>query len=170
MGNMSVNNLKANLSNPARSYLWDIIIPNMVGGGETETVMLRAQSATIPGRTQGAIPVPYKQTGGIMFPGKLGYAHTWACTFIEGEDRKVFDSFYAWLQNIVHDVDNVGIGDISVKQDIILQMLSTKGNEWMKIKLIGCYPREVGDVALTYADEATINFAVTWSFDSWVRM
>jgi len=170
MAQMSVNNLKSNLSNPARTYLWDIIVPNMVGGGEGETIMLRAQSTAIPGRSFAQIPIPYKQSAGLMFHGKLAYSHTWDCTFVEGEDRKVFDSFYAWLQNIVHDVDNVGIGDTSIKQDIILQLLTTAGAEWMKIKLVGCFPSAIANVDMSYDNEAVVKYSVTWSYDSWVRV
>jgi len=167
---MSVNNLKANLTNPARTYLWDVVIANPIGGGDTETLMLRAQSTSIPGRSQGQIAVPYKQSAGIEFPGKLAYDHTWDVTFVEGEDRKIFDSIYAWLQNVVHDVDNVGLGDPGVKSDILLQLITTKGEEWMRIKLIGCYPLRVGSVDMSYNNESIVNFSVTWSFDSWVRV
>jgi hypothetical protein len=167
---MSVNNLKANLTNPARTYLWDVLIPNPVGGGDAETLMLRAQSTSIPGREQGQILVPFKQSAGIEFPGKLAYEHTWTVTFIEGEDRKVFDSIYAWLQNVVHDADHISIGDISLKTDILLSLITTKGDEWMRIKLLGCYPKTVGSVDMTYANEGVVNFNVTFSFDSWVRV
>ena len=37
------------------------------------------------------IDIPYKQTAGIEVAGKLKYDHTWTCTFVEGEDKKVFE-------------------------------------------------------------------------------
>lgn len=170
MNNMAVSSLKSNLTNPQRTYTWNMIIPNPIGGGDTETLMLRCQSTSIPARTIGAIPVPYKQSGGVNFHGKLGYTHSWSCTMIEGEDRRIFDSMYAWHQNIVHDIDNVGIGDISIKSDIIIQMLSTKGEETMRIKLVGCFPTSLGEVSLSYGDEQVVNYACTFSFDSWERI
>ena len=168
--NLSVNNLKANLTNPQRTYMWNVLIPYAVGGGDSDTLTLRAQSAEIPGRSVGQIPVPYKQSGGLRFHGKLTYSHTWDVTFVEGEDRRVFDTLYAWKQNIVHDIANVGAGDIAIKADIILQLITTKGEESMRIKLVGAFPMAVGDVALSYETEAIVNYTVTWSYDSWVRV
>jgi len=170
MAKMSVDNLKANLTNPARTYLWDVVIPNPVGGGDGDTLMLRAQSSSIPGRGQGSIAVPYKQSAGVQFHGKLAYSHTWDVTFVEGEDRRVFDSLYAWLQNVVHDADNVGAGDTGVKTDILFQLITTKGEEWMRLKLVGCYPMQISGVEMSYNSEDVIKFTLTWSYDSWVRV
>ena len=167
MANMSIDNLKNNLSNPARTYLWDVIIPRIVGEGDSDVLMLRCQSANIPGRSVGEILVPYKQSAGVKYPGKLTYPHTWDCTFIEGEDKKIFDAIYSWEQQIINDVTNVGIGDILIKSDIYLKMLSTKGENYMNIRLIGCYPQDVGDIAVSYDDEASVMYPVTWSYDRW---
>lgn len=165
---MSANNLKANLSNPARTYLWDVIIPDVIGTGtDTETLMLRCQSAALPARGVGDIEVKYKQTGGIRFPGRLNYSHDWQCTFIEGEDRQVFDAFYAWAQKIVHDSEGVGIGDTAIKSDIILSLVNSKGEEYSNIKLVGCYVKNVGEVSLSYNEDGTVIFPVTFSFDYW---
>lgn len=170
MPQMGLDSLKANLSNPARVYLWDVIIPSPIGDGDTDTLMLRCQSTNIPGRSVGTIAVPYKQSAGIQFPGKLAYSHTWECVFIEGEDKKIHDAIYSWMQRIVHDRDNVSDGDIAIKSDIWLSLITTKGEEYMKIKLIGCYPEAVGDVAVAYDTDERINYTVTFRYDRWERV
>lgn len=171
MPKMGADNLKASLSNPARVYLWEVIIPNVLGGGaDPEDLLVRCQSTNIPGRQQGQIVVPYKQTAGIVYPGKLAYGgHTWQSTFVEGEDKVIHDFVYNWQQIVVSDRDGVGNGDENVKADILLSMVTTKGDEYMRIKLFGCYPQEIGDVALSYDTEAMIMYPVTFAFDRWER-
>jgi len=171
MPSMGVDNLRTNLTNPARVYLWEVVIPNVIGGGaDSATLLVRAQSSAIPGRSHAAITVPYKQTGGLVFPGKVAYSHTWVCTFIESEDKKVHDFIYNWMQLIVHDRDGVGQGDPSIQTDILLSLAGTKGDEYMRIKMIGAYVQDVGDVALTYTDEAMITYSVTFAYNRWERV
>lgn len=170
MGNMGADCLKNNLSNPARTYLWEAMFTNPIGGGDADVLMLRCQTTNIPGRSVGEILVPFKQSPGVKFPGKLTVSHTWICSFIEGIDKKVFNAIYAWKQAIVHDKLNVGGPDIAIKSDIYLRLLDTKGVVFLKIKLVGCYPQAVDDVPLAYEDEDTIKYSVTFSFDYWTEV
>lgn len=167
MGNMGADSLKQNLSNPARTYLWEVMFSNPIGGGDRDVLMLRCQTANIPGRSVGEILVPFKQSAGIKFPGKLTVSHTWACTFIEGTDKKVFDALYAWDQAVIHDKLNIGGPDTAIKSDIYLRLLDTKGSVCLKIKLVGCYPQARDDVPVAYEDEDTIKYPVTFSYDYW---
>lgn len=165
MTQMGVTNLKSNLTNPARVYLWEVLIPNPIGGGDYETLMLRAQSTSQPERSVGAINIPFKQSAGIVYPGKLTYPHTWDVTFVEGEDRAIFDAFYAWAQKIVHDKDNVSSGEI--KTNLYLNLVDTKGDINKRIKLVGCYPQAIGAVTLDYGAEGQVALPVTFAYDSW---
>lgn len=164
MAFMGVETLKNNLSNPARTYLWEVMIPNPIGTGDTDTLLIRAQSASIPGRSFGEILVPYKQSGGIKYPGKLTYDHTWEVSFIEGEDKKIFDAINSWNQQIIHDFDNIGEDQ---RTDIYLTLLTTKGTTFQKVKLIGCYPQAVGNVDMDYDAENPVRYTVTFSYDRW---
>ena len=164
---MGVNSLKNNLTNPARVYLWEIILPSLIGGGDPVAITIRAQSASMPGRSVGEILVPYKATAGVKYPGKLTYSHTWDVTFIEGEDKRIFDAIHNWNQKIIDDFDGVGDGDDTIKADMLLNLLTTKGVPYNSYKLIGAYPQAVGDIALDYTTEAGVIFPVTFSYDSW---
>jgi len=169
MSNMSADNLKNNISNPAKTFLWDVVIPNPIGGGDAESLEVRCQSTVIPGRSVGEILVPYKGTAGIKFPGKLTMSHSWVAVFIEGIDKKVFDTIYAWKQTVVNARTGVGGPDADIKSDIYLRLLDQQGNVFMKLKLVGCYPQAVDDVPIAYDDEANVMYNVTWSYDYWVE-
>jgi hypothetical protein len=169
MAEMGIDSLKGNLSNPARSYLWDVVIPVPIGGGESTTYQMRAMSAEIPSRSNDPITIPYKQTAGFVVAGKLKYTHEWSCEFREGEDKKVFDALRGWQQNIVNDAFGVGIGDPLYKTDIYITTLKTDGSIWMKLKLKGCWVSSVDAVTLSYADDGLITYKVKFAFDSWTE-
>lgn len=167
---MSADNLKNNLTNLAKVYLWEVLFANPIGGGDAEALSLRCQSTAVPGSSFGSILIPYKQSPGIKFPGKLTMPHTWTCTFVEGTDGKIFDSIYKWKQAIVHDRLNIGGPDALIKADIHLRLQGMDGAVVRRIKLVGCYPELMDDTPLTYENEAGVMFTVTWSYDRWEKV
>jgi len=170
MANFGTDSLKANLTNPQREYLWEVLIPTPVGDGNTETFQVRAQSSQVPGRRNPKILIPYKQTGGVAVAGKLTYDHTWECTFIEGEDKKVYDALYSWQQSIVNDIAGVGVGDPLYKADMYITLQTTAGGDSLQLKLKGAWVEAVGPVALTYAGTDTVKYSVTFAFDRTEKM
>lgn len=170
MANFGTDSLKANLTNPQREYLWEVLIPTPVGDGQTETFQIRAQSSQVPGRNNPPIKIPYKQTAGIVVAGKLQYDQSWTCTFIEGEDRKVYDALYSWQQAIVNDIAGIGIGDPFYKTDMYIILQSVAGGDTMRLKLKGAWVQAVGPVELTYAGQDAIRYNVTFAFDSTEKM
>ena len=167
MSDISADMLKNNLTNPARSYLWDVIIPAPIGGGDSTALQVRCQSTKIPGRSVGIISIPYKQTAGIQYHGKLTYSHTWDCTFVEGEDKKIFAAMYAWAQRVINDRTTVGSGDENIKADIYLSLITTKNSEWARFKMKGCFPSDLPQVDLTYTADGYIIYPITFQYDSW---
>jgi len=164
---MGLDSLKSNLTNPARTYLWEVLIPVPIGDGDVETYTVRAQSTEIPGRSNGEIVIPWKQTAGIKVAGKLKYDQSWQVTFIEGEDKKVLDAVSSWQQAIVNNITGIGVGDPFYKSDVYLTTITTAGATYMKIKLRGSWVQNVGKVALSYANDGTITYPVTFAFDTW---
>lgn len=167
---MSVDNLKANLGNAQRTYLWEVIIPNPLGGGDSKAFSLRCQSASVPGRTISPIHIDYKQGPGFNIPGKNKYDQSWTVTVIEGEDSRMHDFLYKWMQNIVNDTSELGFGDMFVKRDIYFKLISTKGKETLKLKLMGAWPSSVPEVPVAMNTEDVLRYTVTFSFDKWVEV
>lgn len=164
---MSADNLKHDISNPARVYWWDVVFSKLIGGGNKDHLEVRAQSTVIPGRSFGEILVPYKGGPGIKFPGKLTMSHLWPAVFVEGIDQEVFDAIYGWKQTIQNARTGIGTLDSLSKADIYLRLLDPQETVTKKFKLVGCYPQSVDDVPLSYDDEAMIMYNVGWSYDYW---
>jgi hypothetical protein len=165
--NISLDTLKNNLTNLARTFLWEVIIPSPAGNGDTTLWQIRAQSSSIPGRSVGIIHVPYMGTGGINFPGKLTYSHVFPCTFIESEDRVIHTAIYTWLQGQNNDYDGTGTGDDQVKRDVYLNLLDVGGNITETIRLVGCFIASLGDVVVNYESEGGIIYPVEFRYDRW---
>ena len=161
---LDIGQLDANLASPAKTYLWDVVIPNPPYGS-AETFSLRCQSSSIPERSLSAIKVEYKQTAGVKYPGKVKFPQSWALTFIEGEDRAIFTALNAWINSIVNA--KTGIGTLVTKTDVYLKLLNTDGEEALSLRLIGVYPESLGEVSLNYTDEGDIKYPCTLSYDRW---
>ena len=167
---METDKLKANLTTGQRSFLWEVLIPNPLGDGDPESFTLRCQSTSKPGRSFGEIKIEYKQGPGFKLPGKLRYDQKWEATVLEGEDAKMHEFLYSWQQNIIDDASELGVGDAFFKRDIYLRLLSTTGEETLKIKLLGAYPENVPSVSLSMTGEEVVKYPVTFSYDKWITV
>ena len=167
MPSMSADNLKKDISNPAKTYLWEVLFADVIGGGNRDHLEIRAQSTSIPGRSFGDILVPFKGTAGIKFPGKVIMTHSWPAVFLEGNDREVWDALYAWMQAIQNVRTGLGGPDSLIKADVYLRLLDQSGAVTSKIKLVGAYPQAVDEVPLSYDDESNIMYNATFSYDYW---
>ena len=162
--------LKNNLTNPARAYLFDVIFPIPMGGGDAETLMLRCQASSIPMVGIGEIKVPYKQTAGTKYHGKVIMDQTWDLTFIEGEDKAIFQEFYNWIKKVVDPKSGIGSPDPDVKTDVILSLKTTADEEYLKIKLRGVWIQRINAVTLDYGTEDPIRLPVTLAYDYWEQL
>lgn len=162
---MSLDNLRTVL-NPARAYLWSIRFVNPLGGGNSEVIETRCQSASIPGRGVGEIVVPYKATAGVVFPGKATVDRNWTATFVEGMNREVWNVINKWQDAINNTKTGLGQPDLLVKRaSIFLQLLDQNDGTFLKLKLVGAFPKDRPSVPLSYESDEAIYYSVTFTFD-----
>jgi hypothetical protein len=132
--------------------------------------MLRCQTTSKPGLSFGVIQVPYKQTGGTKYPGKINPFEPWKLTFIEGEDAEMFKEFYTWAKSVVDPKTGIGTPKPEVATDITLSLVKTEGEEYEKIVLRGAWISELGEVTLDYNSEKAIMIPVTIAYDYWEQL
>ena len=168
--NSSVEVLKAALTSPARSFLWDVIFPSPFGGGNSELLMVRAQTTSIPEVKIGQIKVPYRQTGGVAYHGKLQYGQSWDVEFVEGEDAEMFSEFCRGLAVAVDPATGLGTPDNRVKGPVVMQLDATDDVPYKQIQLIGCWVMAVGQIPLAMASDKEITVKATLSFDYWLPL
>ena len=169
MAFMSVDSLKANLTNPQRTFNWELLIPVPIGGGDSNLFTIRAQSSQVPSRENSPINVPFKQTAGAVFAGKLTYTHTWECSFVEGEDHKIYDAIHDWQEDIVGENTGIGLGDPLYKTDAYITQLTTAGGNSLRLKLKGIWPQNIAVLPLSYENNTVAIYTVTFAFDSFEK-
>jgi len=167
---MNVDALANNLSNPARSYMFEVLFPQIPGGGSSADLEIRAYSASIPGRGVGSIHIPFKGTAGMKVPGKVKMEQAWKASFRESIDAKTFDALNDWFQYIMDARTGVGTPDPLTKTNIYLHCLDLEGNAWLKIKLVGCYIETMDDAPVAHETEEVISFNATFSYDRWEKV
>jgi hypothetical protein len=162
---MSLDNLRTVL-NPARTYLWNVKFVNPLGGGNTSVLEARCQSTSIPGRGVGEIVVPYKATAGVVFPGKATVDRNWTCTFIEGMNKEIWTIVNKWQNAINNPATGLGQPDLTVKRTVIyLSLQDQNDTEFLKIKLVGAFPKDRPSVPLSYEDDTAVHYSITFTFD-----
>jgi hypothetical protein len=145
------------------------------GKANTEDLIIRCRTASIPGRGFDSIESNFmgmKQ----FFPSKPTFSNTLAVTIEETEDQKVGKALYAWRQKIF-DVDpaspKAGVSSGLVKRDlakdIFLLMYRYNGSSFeKKIKFVNAWIQNVDDVGLDYAGNDAVKYSVTFQYDFWV--
>ena len=167
---MNIDALTNNLSNPARSYMFEVLFPQIPGGGNAEDLEIRGFSSSIPGRGVGGINLPFKGTAGMKVPGKVKMDQSWKVAFREGTDASTFDSLYGWFQFIMDAKTGVGTPDPLTKTTIYLHCLDLEGNAWLKLKLVGCYIETMDEIPVSFESEEVVVFNVTFSYDRWEKV
>ena len=166
MSLMGQDSLKTNLTLPQRNYLFDVLIPTPVGGGDFNTLQVRARSSQVPARSNEVINIPYKQTAGLFIAGKDHLEHTWQCTFMEGEDQLIWQAMSGWQQVIVDTQAGINNGDYQT--DVYLTLTGTDGSNTMSLKLKNAWVSNLGAVTLNYEQNGIVTYDVTFSFDYFI--
>ncbi len=171
MSIMNSDSLKYNISNPAKAYLWEFVMPNPRGDGDTDTLRLRCQSAQLPERSFEVIHIDYMQTGGFNVPGRERFPGVITLEFVEGEDSAVWDAFYSWCELCVGSYDGVGVADPELKSDFYLNLLTkTDGTTYNKVKFIGGWVSKLNSVDLGYEQNKNIVLRVDLTYDRWEKV
>jgi hypothetical protein len=163
---MGLGSLKSLLSNPQRSYLWEIRVLNPQGGSSTTPAMLTvmAETAKIPKRSHEVISIPYKQTAGIVVYGKDKLTHLFSCTFRENENSVIYNMIRKW-QNAMIDARS-GVANGPYQTDVFCALLDVNGNDTTVIKLKGAWISDIDEPQLSYADgTGLLKYGVTFSYD-----
>lgn len=163
MSNPHIENLKSNLASPARTYMWDVVLPF-----DSQLLMVRAQSTSLPSVAVNPIQVPYKQTGGAVFHGKLKYDQSWDVTFVEGEDAQVMKDLIAALSHVVDPATGLGRPDNVIKRPVTLSLNTVEDVPYHTINLIGCWVSKIEAVPLSYREDGAINIKANLAFDYWL--
>jgi hypothetical protein len=174
MADFSIGKLP--LGDIQRTYSWDLLIPEVPGGVTEEELRIRCRSVTLPGRSNDVITSNFLGME-QFFPGKLHFTNPFNVTFEEFSDRKVAKALYAWQQTVFGISSGGGINNNKniYGRNIVLELLdytnaNIKAIDNGRIKLFGAWPENVAEVAMSYADNAALQYSVGFRYDRWEYM
>lgn len=174
-----------NIPDVQRTFLWELSVPDIgsiVNNEITEEgLVIRCRAAVLPERGVDIITSNFMGMEQV-FAGKPTFPHTFTTTIEETEDQKVTKSLYAWRQKIF-DVEpgtvTGGVSQVPRKRnvagfagyatDVYMIPYKYNGESLDRVfRFINCWPATVGEVSMGYADNAAVQYSVTFEYDYWV--
>jgi hypothetical protein len=166
----SIEAFKANFAGGgARPNLFKVIITFPEGATDvTELTSFLCKTASLPAIEIGEINIPWKGRQ-AKYAGDRTFGD-WSVTIFNDIDFKIRDAFENWI-NIMNNLDtNQGTEDPSKYKvaDAEVHQLDREGNVAKIYKMIGIWPKSVGEIALDVSSGDSIEeFTVTFAVDSY---
>jgi hypothetical protein len=122
--------------------------------------------ASLSASTVGTITVPY---GGrnIKIAGERQYAD-WSTTVMNDEGFIIRNAVEQWIEIINQRTTNFRAFPSEYKTDITVNQYSKKGPPLKIVKLVGCFPTNISEIALDWGSADQIEeYSINWSYDYW---
>jgi len=164
MANPHVDQIRG-VGEPARQYMWNIIIPGSLpggasgGGNDNTQFTYRAMSTTVPDKVIEAYEHQYKSTK-TRFAGRDASAKTFDVTFFDSTDLFIYKSLWNWNDYaLLQDKSNYKLDTLT------MELLDRQDSTIMTVNLIDVWPENVQALTLDYTANDPINVVVTLSYD-----
>lgn len=175
MANFHIVGRTSHLGTVQKTFNWQVSIPkpNSVTGVDewTDSLLLRARSASIPGTTITAMDSQFmgmKQ----FFAGNAELEHTLAIEFEEFEDQRMLKFLNAWTQSMFNtqDAQNGGGGNYKSKNDYCVDLeltLFASDTSKLEKKIIfhNCWLQSISASELAYGDAGGVKMSTTFQWD-----
>jgi hypothetical protein len=181
--NFSILGRTKTLPDVQKSWMWNLVIPGVRAVapqsalGNEEDLIIRCRSFVIPPRTTNATISEFMGTK-QAYPGRVDTLGVATATFEDTEDQRIFKILYEWQQNIFNmspeNPISAGKSKFPFKRayskDIFLIMYKYDGTPLEKsIRFMNCWPQNVGEVALDYANSGVVTYSVGFQYDNWTE-
>jgi len=156
----------SSLPDPLLGYNFDMLIPNIPGGGNTRALTLKCMQTNIPGQQIDQILIQLHGAETVS-AGRQTFTHTLAVTYLETRDMTTRDAIRQWMDFTRNVRTNSGNFKSSYATDAKILMYDDAGTTVRTINIRSMWPQEMPDVALDGATSTAVNIAVTFQYDSW---
>jgi hypothetical protein len=164
MARFDIDSYRANFQGGARQYLFYFKpnFPGAVAGANPEIATFLVRATTLPETTSEEITLNW-QGFDMKVAGKYTYAD-WTVTFNVDMDAKIEQMFHNWA-TLIHDpTTNVYSKPTDYFADQQIELLGIDGNPVMKYKLIGAWPKSIGQSTLDYSANDVLQFDVNFTY------
>jgi hypothetical protein len=170
--NNSLNQFKAAFSGGTRANRFQVF-PNF-----PSAVTLPSSTITKSSFTISSASLPKADVGviGVPFRGRMAYFagdrqySVWPIKIYDDNDNALWKAFQSWKEqldgHLTHQVANGDFSYTSLQTDFYVQQLKTNGELLREIRLIRCWPSEVGGINFDLGSSEFVTFDVTLTFDN----
>ena len=140
--------------------------PNIV------TEQLKIVSASLPQALVGTISVPYRGRK-LNFAGDREY-QPWSITvYDDNNSQNLWQAFHSWKEaldgHVTHEVLGADFAYEKLKTNwVVLHLDLNGGNTLRQIRLVGCWPEQVGGISLAMNQTDQALFQVSLRYDYFI--
>lgn len=164
MARFDIDTYRASFQGGARQYLfyYKPTFPAGVTGANTEVATFLVRATTLPETTTEEIMLNW-QGFDFKVPGKYTYAD-WTVTFNVDVDSKIQQMYHNWA-SLIHDpTTNIYSLPAKTWADQQIELIGLEGNVMQKYKLVGAWPKMIGQATLDYSANDVLQFDVTFTY------
>lgn len=156
------------LGTPAKSYLWEFIIPQVpaAAGAVSEALALRARVTAWPGRQVGTALRHFKGHR-TKHPTRNMFPMTLPVTFEEGMNGVVLQTLRNWFNAWLSEKDGSSQGESAVVVDAIVRVLDHQNEVVAQGHIYGFFVENMPDVPLSYEADTLLQVPVTFGYSYW---
>lgn len=154
----------ATLPDPLIQHQFDLMIPNVPGGGDGEGLQLRCQSTQLPGVSVETVTVALRGKE-LVYAGRQLFEKTLSVTFQETVDILVRNTMLNWLYFIVDERENTGNTKADYSTSATIQLYDESNSVIRTIKMFGVFPTEFAAVDLAGDSVGAVLPSATFSYD-----
>ena len=163
MGRPSLQEIRA-LEDPLLSYAWNLVIPNIPGGGKSKPLSIKCMNVPIPGTSVDMVSVALHGVI-VTYAGMQQWTHQFQATFMETRSLEVRDTIKGWIQTARNTKQNAGTEKSTYATAGQLQLYDDIPNLIKTINIHGMYPLTLDDAALDGAVSSLVPMTVVFAFD-----
>jgi hypothetical protein len=153
------------IKDPLMTYNFNLLIANVPGGGDGEQLMLRCQSASIPGMQIDQVAVDLRGMT-LRYAGRHVYNGTFSASYIEARDIKTRSALLRWMY-FARDFRNAsGNYKADYATNIDVELFDDREQTVIRtIRCFGAFPYEVQEVQLESGASTNAVIQVSFSYD-----
>lgn len=153
------------LPDPLLSYNFDLIIPNLPGGGDTKRLTIKCQSTSIPGTSVDDVTVSLHGID-LKFAGRQMWSHTLQATYLETRDMGTRFAIKSWIEFCRNARLNSGNYKANYATIADLVLYDDTGKTVRTVRMEGFFPQTMDDGAVDGTSSTAVTIGVTWAYDA----
>ena len=155
------------LTDPLLQHNFDLIIPQLPGGGNTRALTIKCMTANIPGSSVDDVTITLKGID-VKYAGRQVYSHTLSVTYLETRDLSTRDALNNWLKLCRSVRDDTGSYKSEYATLGMLVLYDDTGSVVRTVTMDGFFIQNMEDSAVDgSAGNSPVTISATFAYDTW---